>query len=116
METHEKKEMNDYQLNKYCEIFNRFNSLPQEDELTAIVISLLDRGLKDIFSKDVLKIIYGCIDVTTLSALDTKETVRNMVDKEVNNFEVRHPDMPRVAAICVYPVFVDTVQVMYSST
>ena len=58
---------------------------------------------------EVLKRIHGCIDLTSLTSLDTKETIWNLVDR-VNDFEGTRPDVPHVAAICTYPNFVETVK------
>ena len=109
MHNHEKNS-SDLESNKYRETFGKFTSFPPDDDISSIVKSLLDVHFKENFTTDVLKKIHGCIDLTTLTSLDTKESVWSMVDKVVNNYEGTHPDVPNVAAICVYPLFVDTVK------
>ncbi|MDR2915859.1 MAG: deoxyribose-phosphate aldolase [Tannerella sp.] len=111
MKMHEfEMEHSDLKTNKYQETFSRFTSMPPDDDISSIVKSLLDSGFNKNFTLDVLKQIHGCIDLTTLTSLDTKETIWEMVDKIVNNYEGTHPDVSNVASICVYPLFVDTVK------
>ena len=61
------------------------------------------------FTPDVLKEIHGFIDLTSLTSLDTKESIWKMTEA-VNDFEGTRPDVPNVASICVYPLFVETVK------
>ncbi len=111
MEMHEfEMEHSDLKSNKYQETFSRFTSMPPDDDISSIVKSLLNSGFNKNFTLDVLKLIHGCIDLTTLTSIDTKETVWEMVDKIVNNYEGTRPDVSNVAAICVYPLFVDAVK------
>jgi deoxyribose-phosphate aldolase len=55
------------------------------------------------------KIAFSCIDLTTLSATDTEKKVVDFTRK-VNMFNRSFPDMPNVAAICVFPNMVKTVE------
>ena len=96
--------------NKYHETISKFSLLPSDKDITLIVKLLLESNFKKNFTRDVLMLIHGCIDLTTLTSMDTKESVWAMIDNVVNNYEGEHPDIPNVAAICVYPLFVDTVK------
>lgn len=98
------------EINRYRETFGKFSSLPSDKDISLIVNSLLNNYFEENFTADVLKQIHGCIDLTTLTSLDTKESVWAMVDNMVNNYEGKRPDVPNIAAICVYPLFVDTVK------
>ena len=95
--------------NKYHETISKFTVLPPDNDIETAVKSLLDAHFKENFTSAVLKKIHGCIDLTTLTSLDTKESVWEMVENVVNSYEGTHPDVPNIAAICVYPVFVSTV-------
>jgi len=53
--------------------------------------------------------ILSCIDLTSLNTSDTEEGIANMVQK-VNDFGEKYPELPNVAAICVYPSMVKTVR------
>ena len=110
MERYENEaEYPDLETNKYHETISKFTILPPDNDIKAAVKSLLDSHFNENFTSDVLKKIHGCIDLTTLTSLDTKESVWEMVDNVVNSYEGTHPDIPNIAAICVYPVFVSTV-------
>ena len=103
-------EQSELEANKYRETMSKFSLLPPDVEILSIVKSLLDAHFKENFTSDVLKRIHGCIDLTTLTSMDSKESVWLMVDSVVNDFEGKRPDVPNIAAICVFPVFVDTVK------
>lgn len=57
----------------------------------------------------VLKQIFNLLDLTSLNTTDHDIKIKNMIDA-VNKFEHHFPDCPNVAAICVYPNFVDVVK------
>ncbi|MDR1937056.1 MAG: deoxyribose-phosphate aldolase [Tannerellaceae bacterium] len=95
--------------NKYQEAFGKFESIGTDHEVTEKVSEILKEEAKQNFTPEVLKFIHGCIDLTSLSALDTKESIWKMVDS-VNDFEGSRPDIPNVAAICTYPLFTETVK------
>ncbi|MCF8381414.1 MAG: deoxyribose-phosphate aldolase [Bacteroidales bacterium] len=59
-------------------------------------------NLKD---KALFKKIFSLIDLTSLDVTDTAEKIQAMV-KKVNVLPERFPDLPNVAAICVYPSFI----------
>ena len=111
MEMYEQNmEFPDLEINKYHETISRFAALPPDEDIIKAVKSLTNTHFRENFTPEVLKSIHGCIDLTTLTSIDTKESVWSMVDEVVNNFEGTHPDVPNIAAICVYPVFIDTVK------
>ncbi len=58
---------------------------------------------------DVYKTIFNCMDLTTLSTTDSPSSVAEFVEK-VNAFDEEYPDLPNVAAICVYPNFAQVVR------
>ncbi len=58
---------------------------------------------------EILKKLFNSIDLTTLNATDSIESVTKFVNK-VNAFETAYPEMPSVAAICVYPNFAPVVK------
>ena len=60
-------------------------------------------------NKDLLKRIFGLIDLTTLSERDNIENVSQLCEK-VNQLAEAYPSMPNLAAICVYPELVSVVK------
>ena len=101
---------NKLEANKYRETISRFSSFSSDEDISSKVKTLLDEHFRKNFTSDVLKVIHGCIDLTTLTSMDTKESVWSMVDNVVNNYEGTRPDVPNVAAICTYPVFIDVIK------
>lgn len=102
-------EENQQQVDRYHEAFNKFGAAMTDEAVAANVKSILEKHFEENFNPEVLKMVHGCIDLTSLTTLDTKESIWKMVDT-VNDFEGTRPDIPSVAAICVYPLFVETVK------
>lgn len=95
--------------NKYQEAFNKFPETLSNEETKSTVNQIIDKSFKANFTPETLRLIHGCIDLTSLTSLDTKESIWKMVE-QVNDYEGTNPEMPNVAAICVYPLFVETVK------
>ena len=94
---------------KYHEAFGKFEPAGTNEEVAAQVQAILEKHASGNFTPDVLKTLHGVIDLTSLTSLDTKESIWKMTDG-VNDFEGTRPDVPNVAPICVYPYFVGTVK------
>ncbi|HBS86811.1 MAG: deoxyribose-phosphate aldolase [Bacteroidetes bacterium GWF2_38_335] len=56
-----------------------------------------------------LKQIFNLLDITTLNTTDSSSTGEELATK-VTNFHNKFPNMPDVAAICVYPTLVEVVR------
>lgn len=95
--------------NKYEQAFHNFPSADTAEEVSKAVKNLLNKHEKENFTAEVLKQIHGLIDLTSLTSIDTKESIWKLVDR-VNDFEGIRPDVPNVAAICTYPLFIETVK------
>jgi len=75
------------------------------------------KGLEEILSvhfeenntTEVYKRCFNSIDLTSLKETDTEAEITAMVEK-VNNFDTNFPEIPNVAAICIYPALVPVVQ------
>lgn len=96
-------------MDKYHEAFVKFDPAETKEIVGKHVASILERHEKENFTPDVLKQIHGFIDLTSLTSIDTKESIWKLADR-VNDFEGTRPDVPNVAAICTYPLFVETVK------
>ena len=96
-------------MDKYQEAFNKFPAPKADVEISIAVNKIIEENTSKHLTKNVLKKIHGFIDLTSLTSLDTKDSIWKLVDK-VNDYEGTSPDVPNVAAICVYPLFVDTVK------
>ncbi len=96
-------------MDKYQEAFNKFDMPGTTGEIGKKCNELVTKYAKENLNPEVLKTIHGCIDLTSLTSIDTKETIWKLTDR-VNDYEGARPDVPNVAAICTYPLFVDTVK------
>ena len=80
-------------------------SLPQLENKAKKII---EAGKTEIDRQQVLRQIIGCIDLTTLSGDDTTPKVEALCAKAESFFD-GDKGIPNVAAVCVYPVFANTV-------
>lgn len=96
-------------MDKYQEALSKFTAPLPDSKLTEVVANLIDKNFKENYTAEVLKTIHSCIDLTSLTSIDTKDSIFKLVNS-VNDFEDEHPNIPNVAAICTYPIFVETVK------
>lgn len=106
---HDHDHEHDDQMDKYQAAFAKFEPAETDARITETVNALIEKYYQENFTPEVLKQIHGCIDLTSLTSIDTKESIWKLVEK-VNDFEGTRPDVPNVAAICTYPIFVETVK------
>ena len=106
---HHEEDIEHLHTNKYEQAFNNFEPAGTIEQIIEKVKTLLDTHEKENFTPEVLKQIHGFIDLTSLTSIDTKESIWKLVDK-VNDFEGTRPDVPNVAAICTYTLFIETVK------
>ena len=88
---------------KYEFVLGEYAETPADADIAAAV-KKADEKVEKSRSKEVLKEIYACLDLTTLKCTDNAESVLALTEK-VNCLEETHPDIKNVAAICVYPNF-----------
>ncbi|MGB5246989.1 MAG: deoxyribose-phosphate aldolase [Woeseia sp.] len=65
------------------------------------------RSIKTSSKDEALKMILSMIDLTTLEGQDTPGKVRQLCQKAIHLHD-KLPDLPHVAAVCVYPTMVGT--------
>ncbi len=95
-------------MDKYQEALSKYNLNLKDEEVKAKVEQIEDNWKSD-YTSPVMKFLYSCIDLTSLNTEDSKQSIWEFV-QGVNDFEGSHSDMDNVAAICVYPNFVETVK------
>lgn len=88
---------------KYDFVLNDYTPAPCEAEISERLKTILEK-LKENDTVEVKKFLFSCIDLTTLKCTDSEESVLRFTEK-VNEFEEEYPELPSVAAICVYPNF-----------
>lgn len=87
---------------------NPFNGVGNEDILAKVNSLVLPEN--DLTYRNILAL----LDLTSLNITDTDKTILSLCEK-VNNFTYLFPDLPDVAAICVFPRFVPLVRKNLSS-
>ena len=95
-------------MSKYEDAFNNFDLNLQDEEVRKKTGVIIEKSGEN-NTPEVLKFLYSCIDLTSLNTEDTNEAIWRLTER-VNDFEGSLPDVPNVAAICVYPNFVATVK------
>lgn len=95
-------------MDKFNELFAQYNWQMTDEQVKQEVKKILDAHFAENNNAAVWKQCLHQIDLTTLNGDDTVEKVRTMAEK-VNDFGKYYPDIPNVAAICVYPAMVSTV-------
>ena len=96
-------------MSKYKNTFAKFTAPESDAAISKKVNDIIKKQADKHLTADVLKKIHGFIDLTSLTSLDTKESVWKLTER-VNDYEGSRPDVPNVAAICTYPLFVETVK------
>ncbi|MGQ1947374.1 deoxyribose-phosphate aldolase [Geofilum sp. OHC36d9] len=84
----------------------KMNSLFEEfsDDFAAIPVFDPARLGNSDSTANLLKKIFSCIDLTSLKTTDSSNSIETFCEK-VADFPETFPEMPNVAAVCVYPVF-----------
>jgi deoxyribose-phosphate aldolase len=96
------------EVDKYRDTLKKYNTNIKDADITKKVNEIIEKKFAQNNNKEVYKRIYSCIDLTSLNSTDTREDIWNFTEK-VNDFD-GSGDIPNVAAICVYPNFVETVK------
>lgn len=94
-------------MSKYEEVLSKYDLNLSDEKVSKEVAEIIEKS-KTNNRPEVLKLLYSCIDLTSLNTEDNKENIWKFV-KKVNDFD-GSTDINNVAAICVYPNFVQTVK------
>ena len=95
-------------INKYTETLKKYKTDLKDADITEKVNEIINKKFAANNNSEVYKKVYSCIDLTSLNSTDTRESIWNFVES-VNDFE-GSTSFDNVAAICVYPNFVETVK------
>lgn len=96
-------------MDKFDELFAQYDRNLTDEQVKQDVENLLHAHFSENNNAAVWKQCLHQIDLTTLNGDDTTEKVTTMANR-VNAFKSQYPDIPNVAAICVYPAMVETVK------
>lgn len=94
---------------KLRQAISSYNIEYNDEGVSETVKQIIDEDFENNDTIENLKIIFGLIDLTSLNTADNSINISKMVNK-VNQFAENFPEMPTVAAICVYPALVSVVK------
>lgn len=96
-------------MSKFEELFKQYPCLTNDEAVKNDIATILRDEFKENNTPEVWKQCLNQIDLTTLNGDDTTAKVVTMTSK-VNDFPKQFPNLPNVAAICVYPALVSAVK------
>ncbi len=94
---------------KYNDAIARSTVVTDDAAVAAAVKKILDEHFAENNNQDVYKFLFNTIDLTTLKATDSPQSVAAFTER-VNAFDEEYPMLNNVAAICVYPNFAQVVR------
>lgn len=89
---------------KYNDALELYNTALKDNEVKEKTAQIINKYVAENNNEKVKKLLFNCIDLTTLKTEDSEESVLKFTER-VNDFEDQYPDLKNVAAICVYPNF-----------
>ena len=102
-------EENMKEKSKYEEALAKYNTNIKDEEVAQKVAEIIEKEVPTNDTKEVKKLLFNCIDLTTLKTEDNDKTVMEFTEK-VNKFDNDYANLKNVASICVYPNFAEIVK------
>ena len=96
--------MESTEKSKYEQMLSQYDIALKDSDVAAKVAAIVEKCLPENDTLAVKKFLMGSIELTTLKATDSDETVLAFTER-VNKFEDTYPELPHVATICVYPCY-----------
>lgn len=93
---------------KYEQALSLYDCNVDEARVKAEVERIVAEKLPENDNVETRRFLLGSVELTSLHTTDTEEEILAMTEK-VNKFDSDYPDLPHVAAICVYPAFTELV-------
>ena len=93
---------NEEMQSKYVLALSKYNTHIHDDEVMTKVDALIGKKLDENDNLEAKKLLFHCIDLTSLKCTDSEESIMKFTEK-VNEFVDKYPDLENVASICVYP-------------
>ncbi|MDE5626758.1 MAG: deoxyribose-phosphate aldolase [Candidatus Amulumruptor sp.] len=96
-------------MDKYHDTVAASSVITDDAAVEAAVAKIIDEILAEARTTENLRLCFSAIDLTTLNATDSPQSVARFTER-VNSFEEEYGELPHVAAICVYPNFAQLVR------
>lgn len=88
-------------------ILENYNTSISRDYVEGEVQTILiERKEKLIENTALIENLFSCIDLTSLNTADSRTNITSFL-KRVNEFKSLYPELPSVAAVCLYPAFTE---------
>ena len=94
------------EVTKYEKALQQYNTELDDAQVQQAVKTIIAEKTLANDTPEVKKFLFGSIELTTLSTTDSDTSVMAFVDR-VNQLENAYPQLPHVAAVCVYPCFAE---------
>ena len=94
------------EVSKYEKTLQQYTTELDDAQVQQAVKTIIAEKTLANDTPEVKKFLFGSIELTTLSTTDSDTSVMAFVDR-VNQFESAYPQLPHVAAVCVYPCFAE---------
>lgn len=94
---------------KYQDAIGKSNVIEDDAAVAAAVEKIIADHFEENNNTEVYKFLFNTIDLTTLKATDSPQSVAQFTER-VNAFDEEYPMLNNVAAICVYPNFAPVVR------
>ena len=91
-------------MSKIEQVLSKYNLNITDEEVKEVVKKIIAEKVHENDTLEVKKFLFGSIELTTLTTMDSDESVLRLVEK-VNQFEQEYPFMPHVATVVTYPRF-----------
>ena len=89
---------------KIEQALSKYNCEVNDAEVAAAVKKIIEEKVSENNTDEVKRFMFGSICLTTLTTVDSAESVLQLVEK-VNKFAHEYPAMPHVATVVTYPRF-----------
>ena len=92
-------------MEKLNQLYNEYDFNFTDESVAEAVKEILAKNFDKYNNVEVWKQCFNQIDLTSLNSTDTEDKIGGMMER-VNEFKEKYPEMPNVAAVCVYPALV----------
>lgn len=100
---------------KYHDTIAASKVTTSDADVAKAVADIMAAHKQENMTEEVYKFLFNTIDLTTLNATDSPESVAAFVER-VNAFDEEYPELKNVASVCVYPNFAEIVRTVLDVT
>ena len=92
------------ETSKYNDALALYTTPMTDEQAKSRATQIAEKYVTENNTTEVKKLIFNCLDLTTLKTEDSEESVLKFTER-INELDNQYPDVKNVAAICVYPNF-----------